>query len=172
MGGQAALVTASSRFPFSVWFSFLIRDQVTMTTLHSGSPFIFVLYIILKINLLSVWHLLPFLTNFFSFILAQYLLKETHYFRGFAATDVTVISSRVDSAFSGAWFPTEDSPCTHFTLNWSSIIQLLKPSRAVMVHWGLFWFKIHPHSPSPCHPKWHPLLFSASPKLSITGLVS
>lgn len=51
------------------------------------------------------------------------------------------ISKGVDFAFSEALIPAMDSPHTHFKLNDSSIIRLLKTSKTVMVHLGLFWFK-------------------------------
>lgn len=141
---QASLVTASSRFPFSAWFSFLIRDQVTMTTRHSGSPFSFALYIILKIKLLSVWHLLPFLTNFFSLILHRSSWKKPAASEDLLSPDMTSpISSGVNFAFSEAQIPSIASPQTHFKLNYSSIIQLLKTRKTVMVHQDLFWFKTH-----------------------------
>lgn len=90
---QSSLVTLFPRFPFPAWFSCLIRDQVTMTTVHSGRSFSVcvcgVLCIILKINLLSVWCWLPFLTNFLLFLdSAQCILKEMLHFRGFADTTV------------------------------------------------------------------------------------
>lgn len=47
------------------------------------------------------------------------------------------------AAFSEAQIPGMDSPHTHFKPNYSSIIQLLKASETVMVHWGVVQLKIY-----------------------------
>jgi hypothetical protein len=56
---------------------------------------------------------------------------------------VTSCLYRVDSSLSEAHILAMNSPHTYFKLNYSSIIQLLKASTTVMVHWGLFQFKIY-----------------------------
>lgn len=58
------------------------------------------------------------------------------------------------AAFSEAQIAALDSPHTHFKPNYSSIIQLLKASETMMVHWGVVWLKIYAVRGVWTHPRW------------------